>query len=447
MPGAASSPEAGEFFQFLTTSGFSAPPTGMMVCHLGFSVHTAELSRRILAELAPPEHRAHVAFFRRGAARGSTAAVAELTAAFPERAHDAQGREADFEGLCSVFLLSMEDPRYTAEELRALGRRSGAVVAHLQAACAGEDGYACRFFQSTWESIVGDAASCGRHFCTAALSAEALDSLEDPLLASIDCSILLGPGPPSSTMSQWQQDWFVYRNFVRSTALDLPAEQGRAAPRRGVFVDIGAFHPIHLSNTFFFERCLGWRGVCAEPNPNWTPYFNAYRPNCELVRNCAWSGPRDVVMSFQKDPIEAYIQEDSESGAVLIEGDGRAKPKFTAKCRTLEDILSSAGLRKPAKIDYMSVDAEAAEVEIFRSFPFGDFDISVISVEVQAKNYYDLDVVFSMANYAKVAVLGGDHVYAKLSAPLRFPDGTEEWHRMLSSDFHAYVKPQTATLR
>ena len=25
------------------------------------------------------------------------------------------------------------------------------------------------------------------------------------------------------------------------------------------FVDVGAFHPIHLSNTYFFERCLGWR--------------------------------------------------------------------------------------------------------------------------------------------------------------------------------------------
>merc|ERR1712232_782097 len=135
--------------------------------------------------------------------------------------------------------------------------------------------------------------------------------------------------------------------------------------------------------------------------------MGAYRPNCQLVRNCVWSRPKDVVMSFQKDPIEAYIQEDGsgddgKSGAVLM--DGKAKqPRFTAKCRTLEDILTSAGLRKPAIVDYMSVDAEAAEVEIFRDFPFDEFDIRVINVEVQAKNYYDLDVIFSVANYAKVA--------------------------------------------
>ena len=30
----------------------------------------------------------------------------------------------------------------------------------------------------------------------------------------------------------------------------------------------------------------------------------------------------------------------------------------------LQDILISAGLRRPAKIDFMSVDTEAAEVEV-----------------------------------------------------------------------------------
>jgi len=155
-------------------------------------------------------------------------------------------------------------------------------------------------------------------------------------------------------------------------------------------------------------------------------------------------------LSFQKDPIEAYIQEDDpqtsgSSGAVLIRGN-RTQPAFTAECRTLEDILTSSGLRKPARIDYMSVDAEAAEVEIFKVFPFESFDISVISVEVQVKNYYDLDVIFFSAGYAKLAVLGGDHVYAKLERGLTLPDGAAAWHKTLSKDFHAHAAPQTATL-
>lgn len=433
---------------FLANSGFSRPPSGLMLCHFGRSEHSLALSRRVLEEMVPPEHRAHVAFLRWPAA--SHEELEGLLADFPETAHAPNGPDSfeAFESLCSVLVLSVDDPRFTAEEIRFVARRTGAVVSHFESSCGG---YACRFFSSTWEALVGPSASCGSDFCAAMLPSESLESLEDPLLASIDCAALIGRDVPLSSASQWQQDWFVYRNFVRGTALDVPASEGIRAKRRGVFVDIGAFHPIHLSNTFFFERCLGWHGVCAEPNPNWVPYFNAYRPSCQLVRNCVWSRPRDVMMSFQKDPIEAYIQEDGTgdlgaSGAVLIDGKVN-QPKFTASCRTLEDILTSAGLRKPAIVDYMSVDAEAAEVEIFRDFPFDDFDIRVVNVEVQAHNYYDLDVIFSTANYAKVAVLGGDHVYAKLDRPLRMPEGAADWHRTLSKDFHAYVKPQTATLQ
>lgn len=272
--------------------------------------------------------------------------------------------------------------------------------------------------------------------------------MEDHLLSAMDCEALKSEEKPLSATSQWQQDWFVYQNFVRGTARDTSPAGRPEGARQGVFVDIGAFHPIHLSNTFFFDKCLGWRGICAEPNPNWVPYYGAYR-NCKLVQNCAWSQPRKVVMSFEKDPIEAYIQDeglagagDTPSGAVLIEGNG-SRPSFSAECRTLEDILSSNGLRKPATVDYMSVDAEAAEVEIFRVFPFEEFDISVISVEVQAQNYYTLDAIFMTAGYAKLAVLGGDHVYAKLQRGLVPPQGMAEWHRRISTDFHAHAAPQS----
>merc|ERR1712137_26072 len=68
------------------------------------------------------------------------------------------------------------------------------------------------------------------------------------------------------------------------------------------------------------------------------------------------------------------------SGAVPIKGNS-TRPQFAAECRTLEDILTAEGLQRPKTIDYMSVDAEAAEVEIFRNFPFEKFDISVVSVK------------------------------------------------------------------
>ena len=37
--------------------------------------------------------------------------------------------------------------------------------------------------------------------------------------------------------------------------------------RPGVYVDLATNHPVVISNTFFLDRCLGWKGLCIEPNP------------------------------------------------------------------------------------------------------------------------------------------------------------------------------------
>ncbi len=35
--------------------------------------------------------------------------------------------------------------------------------------------------------------------------------------------------------------------------------------KNGVFIDIGAYNGVDLSNTFFFEKELNWSGICFEP--------------------------------------------------------------------------------------------------------------------------------------------------------------------------------------
>ena len=55
--------------------------------------------------------------------------------------------------------------------------------------------------------------------------------------------------------SQVGQDRFLLENFFR----------GR---RGGVFLDIGAYDGETLSNTLFFEKTMGWTGLCVEPLPS-----------------------------------------------------------------------------------------------------------------------------------------------------------------------------------
>eukprot|EP00929_Paragymnodinium_shiwhaense_P088147 TRINITY_DN48369_c0_g1_i1.p1 TRINITY_DN48369_c0_g1~~TRINITY_DN48369_c0_g1_i1.p1 ORF type:complete len:473 (-),score=52.64 TRINITY_DN48369_c0_g1_i1:110-1528(-) len=437
-----------EAFNFLATQPFALSGQEVRVCHLGVGEHSVALSKKFLDDISPPP--AQVVFLR---AEDQGAIVAEsLMQEYPGRVHMQQVLVRD--SRCTIIVLALEDPRFTVDDIRdAGGEAEQTLLLYMNAHCSYERSHECRYFHSTWEPLTEGRASCGRSFCAAFIDTRLV---QDPWLSMVDCTAATAVGGkeaeamPASTISQWQQDWFVYQNFIRGTALDTsPA----SVSSPGFFVDVGGFHPIHLSNTAFFERCLGWSGVIVEPNPGPQPQFRAYRPRSRLVKNCVWSRPRSVTMSFQKDPIEAYIQEDPDgedsshySGALPISGGG-GRPEFKAECRTLQDILASQGLKKPAAVDYLSVDAEAAEVEIFRDFPFDEFDISVISVEVQVQNYYELDAIFLSAGYAKVAVLGGDHVYMKLKRPTALPVGTKEWHRALVNDFYTHAAPQTATAK
>src|SRR5277367_874876 len=55
--------------------------------------------------------------------------------------------------------------------------------------------------------------------------------------------------------SQCGQDQFLFENFFRGK-------------RGGTFVDVGAYDGETFSNTLFFERHMGWNGLCIEPLPD-----------------------------------------------------------------------------------------------------------------------------------------------------------------------------------
>jgi hypothetical protein len=71
--------------------------------------------------------------------------------------------------------------------------------------------------------------------------------------------------------SQVGQDRFLLENFFRGK-------------RQGVFVDIGAYDGETFSNSLFFERSMGWTGLCVEPLPSAFAKLRAIRKAiCENV--------------------------------------------------------------------------------------------------------------------------------------------------------------------
>lgn len=76
--------------------------------------------------------------------------------------------------------------------------------------------------------------------------------------------------------AEHSQDVFVWHNLFARLALH---------GRKGFYVDSGANQAFVGSNTWFFDRCLGWPGLCVEPMKKYHDAIRRQR-SCTLVPAC-----------------------------------------------------------------------------------------------------------------------------------------------------------------
>jgi hypothetical protein len=76
--------------------------------------------------------------------------------------------------------------------------------------------------------------------------------------------------------AQFGQDIFVARNVFLDMAM---------SSRKGFYVEAGANHYRFLSSSYFFDKCLGWDGLCIEPGEEYHEELRTKR-SCTLVPKC-----------------------------------------------------------------------------------------------------------------------------------------------------------------
>lgn len=153
--------------------------------------------------------------------------------------------------------------------------------------------------------------------------------------------------------------------------------------RHGVFVDVGA-HGEEGSNTWFFEKALGWTGLCIEANPACIPILNATRKG--VVLNCAVldePGERPFLqITGTNVQLSGLVDHYSPAWASMLEQQRQQQQNRQAvinvKCRRLQDILDEHAIRR---VDYLSIDTEGSEMAVLRSVEWGRMDIRALTVE------------------------------------------------------------------
>jgi FkbM family methyltransferase len=180
----------------------------------------------------------------------------------------------------------------------------------------------------------------------------------------------------------WNDRWIIEEVF--------PGE------RNGFFVDVGAFHPVNSSSTYLLERELGWTGILIEPNPdvNFSERRNAVHVRAGVSSRAETLDYWMLPAGSPQNGRNGFPDRNKQGSAQWWrdqEGMGITAEQMTPTridCLPLADMLDRHGA--PAIIDYLSVDIEGSEWEVFRDFPFDRYRFRALSIEGPDRDVRDL---------------------------------------------------------
>jgi FkbM family methyltransferase len=162
------------------------------------------------------------------------------------------------------------------------------------------------------------------------------------------------------TYSQFGEDILI-RGFFR----DKPV---------GVYVDVGAFHPIYYSNTYALYK-LGWKGLAIDATGSFERLYKRFRPRDQFVH--AVVGPCEGKAQFTHfaagafDRLQEFVSE--------VPDQFRKGQRTTeVSVRRLDEILGNGNL---TNIDFLNIDCEGSDLEILSSIDLKIIRPSLISVE------------------------------------------------------------------
>jgi len=205
--------------------------------------------------------------------------------------------------------------------------------------------------------------------------------------------------------SQYGQDKFCYENYLQYI------------PCKGFFVEVGASDGIKFSNTYFYEKKLGWTGLCIEPRTIAFPKLVANR-NCFCenigIANEEKSDVPFLEMDGYGEGMSGIINKYHPQHQYIIEEYIKTNPDHkgsvitTIKTVPLQKLLDKYTI---PHIHFLSVDTEGGELEILQTIDWNKTTVDVITVENNYENKSHFDDYLSIKGFKMVMKLSIDEIY------------------------------------
>ncbi|GAB0495928.1 hypothetical protein MMPV_007238 [Pyropia vietnamensis] len=132
-----------------------------------------------------------------------------------------------------------------------------------------------------------------------------------------------------------------------------------------------------ISNTYVFEACLGWSGICVEPNTRYLRDLHTYR-TCEVVPLCLADQPKTVTFIDYLGLSGIADTNKNINASGPWQRPVRTAPRRQIDCTTAAAVLRRSGL---TRIDFLSLDVEGAELAVLQGIDWNATRIDVIALE------------------------------------------------------------------
>mgnify|MGYP001323359358 CR=1 FL=1 len=163
----------------------------------------------------------------------------------------------------------------------------------------------------------------------------------------------------------------------------------------GYYFDIGCFHPIRYSNTFYLFK-KGWSGTNIDVNQTSIDLFNIARPNDKNI--CAAISDVSIDVDFFEDdilgPVNTIDNKMYEKSKGIFFKKGIVK-----KIKTLKvfDIVPENLIYE--KTDFLNIDAEGSDYKIISQIDLKNSNISLVAIETHDPNGNKLDNFNNISKY------------------------------------------------
>lgn len=139
---------------------------------------------------------------------------------------------------------------------------------------------------------------------------------------------------------------------------------------KGMYVDIGAHHPVRFSNTYYYYK-KGWKGINVDATPGSMQLFHWMRRR-DTNLECG-IGPEKGSLTFYcfdepaLNTLSKSVAEERASG-----GRYQIKKEVIVPVLSLKEVLSQH-LPQGQRIDFLSVDVEGMDEVVLRSNDWNRF--------------------------------------------------------------------------